>query len=528
MIGLQTSGCLQPTKHVYCVAFTEKKYAVNAAVGVARLRLFPRVTYSSRCCSYGWPWQTPSFLQKGVCSICRCAGGTSREHLDSAGGMGSIGGDLSYGQVPSQQPHRLGYRVLHDTAEAAVAVRDKEASARDQDHEFRVRDAASGPCSPSTSNSNSPFMTTLPSATSSEVTLGATGPESWHTEVAAHHLLSSSDSQKTPLPPAASSSDLSSSTSAVTGEDDETTQKLKYATNLSWCVNLLLLFTKAYAYHVSNSKAVLASLADTIVDLASQVVIVLAAKYSHKADPRYPVGRAKLEALGVLACAVIMSLAAAGVIYESLADLVSAMVAGAAIECVMTPSMAVILTVATALKVICYWTCSALSGTSDSMVALAEDHINDVFSNVGALGAAAVAALVASAGWVDPVAAMVISLYILWRWWKVAEDQVNKIIGRSAPQDLVTQLRGMVAAYHGALVLRQLRAYHIGPRYQVELEVSMGPKTLLQDVQQVSDDLKREVAALPEVDRVLVEICTTSSEETDEDLPLTARVDMSY
>lgn len=81
------------------------------------------------------------------------------------------------------------------------------------------------------------------------------------------------------------------------------------AMNASWFVNVLLLTIKIVAFVVSSSKAVLASLVDSIVDLLSQSVLAYAEKYIMEHSPDYPVGRSRLEALSVIACAFIMSMA---------------------------------------------------------------------------------------------------------------------------------------------------------------------------------------------------------------------------
>ena len=52
-----------------------------------------------------------------------------------------------------------------------------------------------------------------------------------------------------------------------------------------------------------------------------QVVIAIAEKYMRSADPRYPVGRTRLETVGVVACAVIMTIATIEVIQSAAMDL---------------------------------------------------------------------------------------------------------------------------------------------------------------------------------------------------------------
>lgn len=87
--------------------------------------------------------------------------------------------------------------------------------------------------------------------------------------------------------------------------------------------------------------------------------------------------------------------------------------------------MFAILGVATFLKLALYFFCVRLAARSDSMAALAEDHLNDVFSNAGAIVTAAVASVWEKGWWVDPVGAIIISLYIVYRWIDLCKGQVR-------------------------------------------------------------------------------------------------------
>lgn len=57
-------------------------------------------------------------------------------------------------------------------------------------------------------------------------------------------------------------------------------------------------------------------------------------------------------------------------------------------------AMYIILGLGSLAKVILYFLCTALKHRSDSMLALAEDHCNDVASNITAIGTATLAILV--------------------------------------------------------------------------------------------------------------------------------------
>jgi divalent metal cation (Fe/Co/Zn/Cd) transporter len=164
------------------------------------------------------------------------------------------------------------------------------------------------------------------------------------------------------------------------------------AVNLSWAVNCFLLLVKLYASIVSNSKSVWASLADSLVDLLSQAVLSLAEKYSKRHHPEYPVGRSRLEALSVLACAVIMIMASIEVIQFSVVDLYDGLHGNIPVIDIGV-TMYVILSIGIIAKFLLYIYCGFVnkSAGSDSLAALAEDHLNDVLSNSAAITTASIA-----------------------------------------------------------------------------------------------------------------------------------------
>lgn len=102
---------------------------------------------------------------------------------------------------------------------------------------------------------------------------------------------------------------MKSNGNEFTSKSEDSSLPVRLAVNASWAVNWFLLGAKLFAVIVSSSKAVTASLADSVVDLASQAILSLAQRYIVKHSPSYPVGRSRLEALSVIGCAFIMCMA---------------------------------------------------------------------------------------------------------------------------------------------------------------------------------------------------------------------------
>ena len=178
--------------------------------------------------------------------------------------------------------------------------------------------------------------------------------------------------------------------------NDVVESTVSIAITLSWYANWILLILKLYCFIISSSKSVAAALADSVVDLLSQCVLALAVKYINIHSEDYPVGRSRLEALSVLACATLMIVASVEVIQGSITDMYSGFNGripildnGLIVYIVIGVGVGMKL----ALGAYCIIANKGPDGRkkSDQLEALAEDHMNDVVSNTAAIITLAIA-----------------------------------------------------------------------------------------------------------------------------------------
>ena len=248
------------------------------------------------------------------------------------------------------------------------------------------------------------------------------------------------------------------------GEGDR--HLVEVAVRLSLAVNICLFIAKTVAAISSGSRAVLATMLDSFVDLMSQAVIFFAEWSMKRYEPEFPVGKSRLETMGVIISAGIMTFSAFSVLQTSVDDLI-----GAQHQVKMERMTYIILLAATLSKLGLFILCSTLKDHSASALALAEDHFNDVVSNSGAIATAAAAARYPKMWYIDPIGGGVIALYIIVSWYHVARTHIDKIVGRSAPRAFLDEVTRLTAAHHEQLALDHCRAYHFGQNYLVELEV---------------------------------------------------------
>jgi cation diffusion facilitator family transporter len=279
------------------------------------------------------------------------------------------------------------------------------------------------------------------------------------------------------------------------------------AMNISWVVNVLLLIIKAIAFVFSSSKAVLASLVDSIVDLLSQAVLAYAEKYISEHSPDYPVGRSRLEALSVIACAFIMSMASVEVIQFSIVDLNDGF-NGHKPHLTVDVALYSILSIGIVSKFFLWWYCLHVNRTvkSDTIHALAEDHLNDVLSNAFAVAAAAIAYNVPKIWSIDPIAAIVISLVIIYRWYDIISEQVKKIVGHTAPPEFIDQVQQLALGHDTRIAVDCLRAYHFGARYNVELEIVLPGSMTVAESHDLALALQHKIEVLDDVERAFVHV----------------------
>jgi len=253
----------------------------------------------------------------------------------------------------------------------------------------------------------------------------------------------------------------------------------------------------------SGSKSILASLIDSCVDIVSQSIVTLAMCVLKKPNQEFPIGRNRLEALAVICCACIMSVASVEVIQQCVGVLQDGWGSGIFAHIELGPWPIGLLAGTTVLKIVLYVYCYPLQKLSDAMKAITEDHLNDVMSNSIALMAALVAHYVPgnAAWWVDPMGGLVISLWIIGRWLGMVKEQVDKLVGKSAPPEFVQKVEAVVEAHHAQLELDVVRIYYFGSRFVVEVEVVLPWDMNLLTSHDLCLNLQHKIEALEEVER---------------------------
>ena len=262
-------------------------------------------------------------------------------------------------------------------------------------------------------------------------------------------------------------------------------------------VNVLLTVFKFVAGVLGASAAMIADAVHSLSDLLTDFVVLLFVKLSSRpADSDHPYGHGKYETLATAMVAIAL-LAAGGVLLSEGVQKIVAAIHGE--QLVMPGTIALwAALVSIAAKEGVYWITIAVAKRVDSSAlrANAWHHRTDALSSVAtALGIGC--ALLFGGKWaiLDPIAAVLVSVFILVAAAKLLYEAVQDLLEKSLPKEVEQEIREIVEADHDMSELHNLRTRRVGAVYSIEMHLRMRGSTSLYEAHRHSMLLEQRLRA---------------------------------
>ncbi len=261
----------------------------------------------------------------------------------------------------------------------------------------------------------------------------------------------------------------------------ETAGLTNYVTYLSVGTAAILLVLKGAAWFFTGSIAMLASLADSGLDVLASLATFAAVRYAvAPPDRQHRYGHGKAEAFA--------SLIQGGLVFAS-----AALIGQEAISHILKPkplayegwalgAMAVSLVMTVALV----WIQTRVLSRASS-VAVSGDrahYIADVASNVVALVGIAAAALLHEP-WIDAVAGLVVTAWLVWGAVTVFRQASVELMDAELPDEARADIRARAGDDPRVRGVHQLRTRASGPYIHIQMHIDLAPDISLEAAHEV-------------------------------------------
>jgi cation diffusion facilitator family transporter len=267
-------------------------------------------------------------------------------------------------------------------------------------------------------------------------------------------------------------------------------------------VNLALAAAKGGVWWATGSLAVGSEAVNSAAD-AAYSVIVLAGLYltTQPPDFEHPHGHERIEPFVSLFVAVGVFAAGAGVLWNAATAVLSGSYGDVA-----SPAAVAVLVATAVVKYLLYRYCLRIGEErrSPAIVATAKDNRNDILTAAAAL----VGVLGGSVGLpiLDPVAAGVVSLGIVYTGYEIVRDNVNYLVGAAPPEDLRAEILERALSHPAVEGAHDVVAHYVGPEIDVSLHIEVEGDMTLSEAHDIESAVVQSIRELPEVDDVFVHV----------------------
>ncbi|MFZ5749259.1 MAG: cation diffusion facilitator family transporter [Pseudomonadota bacterium] len=260
---------------------------------------------------------------------------------------------------------------------------------------------------------------------------------------------------------------------------------------------------KAYAAWRTESVAMLASLADSLLDLVASLVTLGGVHWAAQpADRHHRFGHGKAEALAALFQVAMIAISAFAILLRAIERLVDQRASEQAAQGIGVSVVAIVATVA-----LTAYQRSVLRRTRS--IAVATDHLHyqsDVFLNLAVIAALALDGYAGVHG-ADPLFGIAIALWLLRGAWRAAVQAINELMDREWPEEKRRRFLAVASSGHPALKgIHDLRTRTSGTTDFAQFHIWLAPGTTIAAAHDVTDALEARIARdFPEVE-VLIHV----------------------
>ena len=248
-------------------------------------------------------------------------------------------------------------------------------------------------------------------------------------------------------------------------------------------INLVLSLIKFAVGFFANSQALISDAVHSASDVVSTIAVIFGVNMSSKkADSSHPYGHERIECIFSIILAVILLVTGMSLGVSAIKTITNGS------EIVIPGKLALIaaiISIAVKEWMYHYTKCAAKKINSSSMMADAWHHRSDAFSSIGSLigvGGAIIGFPVC-----EPIASIVICLFIAKAAYDIFVDAVDRLIDSSCSEEEIEKIKKIIFEVEGVERIDKLMTRRFGSKIYVDLEIAQKGSLTLYESHEIAE-----------------------------------------
>lgn len=283
-------------------------------------------------------------------------------------------------------------------------------------------------------------------------------------------------------------------------------QKKVYRVSIAGiAVNLALVLIKALAGTVGRSKALVSDAIHSASDVFSTVIVIIGYKLSRRReDSSHPYGHERIECVAAVILATMLAVTGALMGFDGIKDIFRGTYKSIAAPGYFTIIAAVI---SIAAKEVMYWITRAAAKqiNSDALMADAWHHRSDALSSVGSLAGV----ILARNGFpiADPIAAIIICLFILKVSFDIYADAFRKMVDHACDDETTEKIREEIKKENGVESIHSIKTRMFGAKIYVDIELYVDGEMTLTKAHAIAERVHDRIEeTFPDVKHCMIHV----------------------
>ncbi len=258
-------------------------------------------------------------------------------------------------------------------------------------------------------------------------------------------------------------------------QEESREKKIYHVTIAGSLINIFLLIFKFTAGIIGNSTAMIADAVHSLSDFLTDVVVLIFVKISNKPqDKDHDYGHGKYETLATAIIGIALLGVGAMICYNGIDKIVSVLCGNSLKSPGWIALAAALLSIAMKEWAFRFTESVGKKVNSQAVVANAWHHRSDALSSIGtALGIGG--AIILGDKWtvLDPIAALIVSIFIIKMSVKLLKQALDELLEKSLPDEVEAEIVKIAEKEKNVSEVHHIKTRRIGNNIAIEMHIRM-------------------------------------------------------